>query len=63
MQVGLNTEPGGPYGDGRITRSPAAGVTAARLNGGAAMAKVTVTGGRSVLAARSCRCCRVRPTR
>jgi hypothetical protein len=50
MRVGQNTKPGGPYGDGRITRSPAAGVTAARLNGGAAMAKVTVTGGAGPLA-------------
>jgi len=31
MQAGQDTGPGGPYGDGCITRSPAAGVAAARL--------------------------------
>ncbi len=32
MQAGQDTEPGGPHGDGRITRSPAAGAAAAMLS-------------------------------
>jgi hypothetical protein len=32
MQAGQDTEPDGPHGDGRITRSPATGAAAAMLS-------------------------------